>query len=176
MPMPGRLASACVAHGGVGRSERCSLKKEKHALVAEDGPVDDGEMGFEGAKEVVFAKLAVEGFATAQPFLIHGIGDGNPFKEKPAPSQGRAELCDVGKRKLFAQNEVMDHRQQQDEVEFSGEPLEQGKLFSILPSCGGSGASNIGDQSGDGEFVLSCRLKENFESSGIAIERDYAGM
>jgi len=81
----------------------------------------------------------------------------------------------VPKRKLLAQNQVVDDSEHQDEIEFTGEAIEQRELFAITPSGRRSGTRDIGNDCRDRFALTSCCSPERLERCSIGVDCDDAG-
>ena len=85
----------------------------------------------------------------------------------------RARISEQGD--LFHQQEVMDDREHEDEVELGFEAREQGEGFGVAPANGGSGAGEVGVDGEDGEIALAGHAEEAVCGGLVALQGDDFG-
>ena len=125
-----------------------------------------------GGEQVGFGERAVEGVAAAHEALEHGVLDGHPLDDEVTPREAVAESEDGGEGDLLHQDEVVDDREHQDEVELAFEAGQQGDGFGVLPADGGRGAGDVGMDGLDGEIALAGHAEEAVGGCAVALEGD----
>jgi hypothetical protein len=89
-----------------------------------------------------------------------------------AAGEAMAEGENFRQRDLFHQEQVMDDREHEDEVELGLEAWQQGEGFGVAPANGGSGAGKVGVDGEDGKIALAGHAEETVGCGLVALQGD----
>ena len=120
-----------------------TLEEQKDPAITQDGPVGNVEEWSKRPPEVILGQASIEIVTPAQPLLKHRVQWRNPLQRQPAAGQAGAEIADVRKGRLLPQNQVMNHRQHQHQVELPCETFQERKMLSISPSRRRGGPGDV---------------------------------
>src|ERR1039458_3396229 len=127
------------------------LKEEEDASIVEGNAGEGPEAARAGSEQIGFSERAVKVVAAAHEALVHRVRDRHPFHDEMTPGEAVTEGKNCRQRDLLHEDEVMDDRQHEHEVEPGFETRQQGNRLLVLPADGWSGTREVRLDGLDGE-------------------------